>query len=218
MIKTTKLIDKFSGDNFHLWKLKIQKIFERKELWKIVTCEEDITDDMDDNQRDEFFKRDGKALEILYFTLEDTQLSLIQNALTANEAWNLLTALYEAKSPAYQQSLRRKLLSTRMEEGTEIARHIEKIATIAGQLESSGAEIEEADIVSTVLLSLPDTYANIVTVLESGAELPSLAFVREKLYHEELKQKQREKKSEGALVTQHKPQFRRYNDTNNYKT
>ena len=33
-------IDKFNGENFHLWKFKMQMVLEEKDLWGIVSGDE----------------------------------------------------------------------------------------------------------------------------------------------------------------------------------
>ena len=33
-------IDKFNGENFHLWKLKMQMVLEEKDLWRIASGDE----------------------------------------------------------------------------------------------------------------------------------------------------------------------------------
>ena len=39
--KGLKMVDKFNGVNFHLWKFKMEMVMAKKELWEIVDGSEE---------------------------------------------------------------------------------------------------------------------------------------------------------------------------------
>ena len=102
-------IEKFKGENSHLWKFKMQMVLEEKDLWDIVKGDEvEPTDEgTTETQRRQFKKRERKALATICLSLGDEQLSLVRTATTAKEAWLKLENHYEVKSLANKLFLRK---------------------------------------------------------------------------------------------------------------
>ena len=185
-------IEKFSGENFHLWKFKMQMVLEEKDLWGIVKGDEvEPTDEgTTDAQRRQFQRRERKALATICLSLGDEQLSLVRSAATAREAWSKLESQYEVKSLANKLFLRKKYFTMSMGVDESMSEHINKMKNLAGRLEAVGASITEDDQVATLLCSLPESYNGLITALESRADDLTLEFVIARLLHEERKRKE----------------------------
>ena len=67
--------------------------------------------------------------------------------------------------------------------------HINRMKSLAGQLESVGATVTEEDQVTTLLCSLPDSYNNLIIALGSRAEDLTMDVLVARLLHEEHKWK-----------------------------
>ena len=65
--------------------------------------------------------------------------------------------------------------------------HINKLRSLAEQLDSVGAPVSAEDQVATLLCSLQDSYGNLIVALESRADDLTLEFVIARLLHEEKK-------------------------------
>eukprot|EP00794_Sanderia_malayensis_P010763 gene10763-11913_t len=74
-----------------------------------------------------------------------------------------------------------------MSDGDKMIDHINKLRSLAEQLDSVGAPISEEDQVMTLLSSLPDSYENLIVALESRSDDLSMEFVTARLLHEERK-------------------------------
>ena len=72
-------IDKFNGENFHLWKFKMQMVLEEKDLWGIVSGDErePVGTSVTEAQKERYKKRVRKALAIICLSLGDNQLQLV---------------------------------------------------------------------------------------------------------------------------------------------
>lgn len=81
-------IDKFKGENFHFWKFKMRMVLEEKDLWEIVTGEEQepTGQGVTEAQTQRFKRRARKALATICLSLGDQQLSLVRTSETAEEA------------------------------------------------------------------------------------------------------------------------------------
>ena len=90
-------IRKFDGENFHLWKFKMQMVLEEKDLSGIVTGDEvePVGEGTTEEDRRRFQRQERKALATICLSLGDRQLSLVRSAVTANEAWIKLEIHYE---------------------------------------------------------------------------------------------------------------------------
>ena len=94
-----KVVDKFDGVNFHLWKFKMEMVMVQKELWEIVDGSEEPPHSTSDPRVMQAYKRkEKKAFAILALNLSDLQLAHICSCKTAAEAWAKLCNIHEAKS------------------------------------------------------------------------------------------------------------------------
>ena len=201
-------IEKFKGENFHLWKFKMQMVLEEKDLWNIVKGDEvePAEEGTTETQRRQFQKRERKALATICLSLGDEQLSLVRTATTAKEAWSKLESHYEVKSLANKLFLRKKYFTMSMGVDESMSEHINKMKELASQLEAVGASITEDDQVATLLCSLPESYNGLITALESRADNLTLEFVTARLLHEEHKRKESlstQDAGEKALLSKH---------------
>ena len=71
-----------------------------------------------------------------------------------------------------------------MKEGEDMLKHINKHQEIVDQLVSVGADISEQELVWELLLSLPESYDNLVNALEFSDDL-TLPVLRQRLLLEE---------------------------------
>ena len=185
-------LEKFNGENFHLWKFKMQMLLEEKDLWDYV--EKKVLAEAD-------LKKDRKALAIISLSLADSQLMHVRKAKTSNEAWNNLVNHFETKSLANKLFLRKKFFRTEMQESDDMLTHINAMNTLSQQLEAVGAEVSEDDLVITILASLPKQYETLITALETRPEKLTLEFITARLLHEESKFKEQQKSDTSAYVS-----------------
>uniref|UniRef100_A0AAV1UYL3 Uncharacterized protein n=1 Tax=Peronospora matthiolae TaxID=2874970 RepID=A0AAV1UYL3_9STRA len=186
----TARINKFDGTNFHTWKFKMQMVLEERDLWEVTCGEvklEHCTNVMDQST---FKRKSRKALAIICLAIEDSQLPLVRSASGAHDAWSRLEGHFEKKSLANKLFLRRRFFTTMMEEGDDVLEHINKIKTLAEQLDAVGAPISEDDFVITLLGSLSDSYQFLITALESRADTLTWELVTSRLLHEDMKRKE----------------------------
>ena len=130
--------------------------------------------------------------------MEDSQLPLVRSVSGACDAWSRSDDHFEKKSLANKLFLRRRFFTTMMEEGDDVLEHINKLKTLAEQLEAVGAPVCEDDLVITLLGSLSDSYQFLITALESRSDTLSWELVTSRLLHEEMKRKEQGSKGDEA--------------------
>uniref|UniRef100_A0AAV1U7L6 CCHC-type domain-containing protein n=1 Tax=Peronospora matthiolae TaxID=2874970 RepID=A0AAV1U7L6_9STRA len=190
-VTPTARINKFQGTNFHTCKFKMQMVLEERDLWEVTCGEvklEHCTNVMDQST---FRRKSRKALAIIFLAMEDSQLPRGPSAIGAYDAWSRLEGHYEKKkSLANKLFLRRRFFTTMMDEGDDVLEHINKLKTLAEQLDAVGAPVSEDDLVITLLGSLSESYQFLITALESRADSLSWEFVTSRLMHVDTKRKE----------------------------
>jgi transposase InsO family protein len=184
-------IEKLDGTNYHSWKFKVKMILIDKELWDVVNEKDAPTEG--DEGFDEWSKADQKALATIALTVKDSQHVHISTSKTSAEAWKALENIHEGSGVPRRLNLRRKLFTAKLKENETMIAYISRVMTLVQQLEAMKAGPPDEDIVVILLGGLPESYENLVTSIESRAEMPSSEYVKERLIYEE---KKRSEKSE----------------------
>ncbi|POM65545.1 Copia proteinlike putative [Phytophthora palmivora] len=121
-----------------------------------------------------------------------------RSAKDAYDAWSRMEGHFEKKSLANKLFLRRRFFTTMMGEGDDVLEHINKVKTLAEQLDAVGAPVSEDDLVITLLASLSESYQFLITALESRADSLTWELVTSRLLHEDLKRKEQGGGTEGT--------------------
>ena len=110
---------------------------------------------------------------------------------------------FERDTLANKLFLKKQYFRTEMKEGTPVETHLKHMKEITDKLAAIGAPISEEDQVVTLLGSLPSSYSILVTALEARVDGVTLNFVQQALRHEEQKQTESFKSSNGGLSSSH---------------
>ncbi|KAF1332324.1 Integrase catalytic core protein, partial [Globisporangium splendens] len=173
---STARINKFGGTNFHTWKFEMQMVLEERDLWEVVSGEVKLEHCVTELDQAAFKRKSRKAMATICLAMEDSQL--------------LLEDHFEKKSLANKLFLRRRFFTTMMEEGDDVLAHINKVKTLAEQLDAVGAPVSEDDLVITLLGSLSESYQFLITALESRSDTLTWELVTSRLLHEDMKRKE----------------------------
>ncbi|KAF1332328.1 Integrase catalytic core protein, partial [Globisporangium splendens] len=187
---STARINKFDGNNFHAWKFKMQMVLEERDLWKVVSGEVKPEHCVTELDQATFKRKSRKAMATICLAMEDSQLPLVRSASGAHDAWSRLEDHFEKKSLANKLFLRRRFFTAMMEEGDDVLAHINKVKTLAEQLDAVGAPVSEDDLVITLLGSLSESYQFLITALESRSDTLTWELVTSRLLHEDMKRKE----------------------------
>ncbi|GJR87113.1 gag-pol polyprotein [Tanacetum coccineum] len=164
-------IEKFNGNNFSLWKLKMKAILRKDKC--LAAIGERPAEVTDDSKWDEM---DGNAIANLHLALADGVLSSIEEKKTAKDIWDHLARLYEARSLHNKIFLKRKLYALRMIESTSVTEHVNNLNTLFSQLTSLDCKIDVQERAEILLQSLPDSYDQVIINLTSNVLTDCLVF------------------------------------------
>lgn len=181
--------EKLNHNNYSTWSFEMKMFLCRDDLWKYV--EDAIPAE---NLQDNVWKRgNSKALATISLGCETSQFSLVRNQIFARNAWRELKNYHEKRTVLSMITLIKKVVNKKLEEGGDMARHIQEFDDIFMQMDAVELKFSEIFKVVFVLASLPDSYETLVMSLEarSDDEL-TMGYVKQKLLDEFGRKKQKE--------------------------
>src|SRR3984885_751111 len=130
-------IEKFNGQSFELWKLKMEDLLVDKDQWIAVdpgTKPMGVTDE-------EWKKLDQKAKSTIRLCVSDSVLLNVSGEATTKALWDKLGTLYQSKSLVNKLFLWKKLYNLRMKDGDSVKKHMNAFNTMVSQLSSIDIKI-----------------------------------------------------------------------------
>lgn len=175
--------------NYDLWKERTKQILIREGLWRV------IADDLPprNGRTEAWIDKDERAAATIGYLVENSQLQLIKNALTAQETWNILREYHVRQSSAGRVGLVKRLCRLEMEEGGNVEEHMIRMDALFDKLAEVGCDIAEEMKCNFIMASLPESYDSFVTMIEGYDGKLTERTVKAKLLNEYYK---RQHKSE----------------------
>jgi hypothetical protein len=204
-MESLKVMKKFDGGNFHLWKFKMRMMLSKHGLWKFIDGSATLPNE--EVATADYNEKETKAFALLCEHLTDAQLAHIQYCDNVRSAWDALCGVHEAKTIGNKLFLRRRFFTIKMQEGDDMLVHMNTVKAFADQLRSIEVNITDEDVYMVFHMSLPPSFDNLVTSLESmSTKDVDLQFIVTRLLHEVSKRKECESSETTALVNKtHKP-------------
>ncbi len=198
-MESLKVMEKFDGGNFHLWKFKMRMMFSKHGLWKFV--DGSATLPSEEVASVDYDEKEMKAFALLCEHLTDAQLAHIQYCDNVKSAWEALCGVHEAKTIGNKLCLRRRFFTIKMLEGDDMLVHMNMVKALADELRAIEVNITDEDVYMVFLMSLPPSFDNLVTSLESmSTKDVDLQFIVARLLHKVSKRKECESSETTALV------------------
>jgi hypothetical protein len=187
-MESLKVMEKFDGGNFHLWKFKMRMMLSKHGLWKFV--DGSATLPSEEVARANYNKKKTKAFALLCEHLTNAQLAHIQYCDNVRSAWEDLYGVHEAKKIDNKLFLRRRFFTIKMQERDDMLVHINTMKTFADQLCSIKVNITDENVYMVFLMSLPPSFDNLITSLElMSIKDVDFQFIVARLVHEVSKKK-----------------------------
>jgi len=198
-MESLKVMEKFDGGNFHLWKFKMCVMLFKHGLWKFVDGKATLPSE--EVVRADYNEKETKVFALLCEHLTNAQLAHIQYCDNVRNAWEALCGVHEAKTIGNKLFLRRRFFTIKMQEGNDMFVHINMVKTFADQLHSIEVNITDEDVYMVLLMSLPPSFNNLITSLESmSTKGVDLQFIVARLLHKVSKRKECESSESTTLV------------------
>ena len=188
--RSVSIVQLAGSKNYATWRVQMKMYLLRDKLWSIV--EETETAPSDTAALNKFNERRDRALAAIVLFIEPKILYLIGEPKDPVAVWKTLRDTYQQKSWSNIMDLKRKLTNTKLQPHDTIENHLKRFTEIFDSLAVVGKPMDEDDKVMTVLASLNDKFAMVVTALESLENAPSWEMTTTRLLHEERKMQEKE--------------------------
>lgn len=192
----------FDGSNYPAWKFRMLALLDEHELMdcieqevaEVEELEIKVEDTAEERQQktkavEKRKKKDKRCRSLLISRIHDSQLEYIHDKPTPKAIWIALQRIFERRSIASRLHLKKQLITLR-QDGASLREHFLRFDRIVREYKSTGAGIDDLDIVCHLLLTLDSSYATVVTAIETMPEdALTLEFVKCRLLDEETKKK-----------------------------
>src|SRR5438067_880252 len=144
-----RIIEKFIGDNWHLWKERIKFVLIDKGLWKVVCgkYKKPTGSLVDLVELEKYEDTDERALSAICQHLSSPEFMTTSKATSAEAAWKSLEETYEVKNTSSLLFLICKFWTAQMNEGDNIITHKGKLWKMTEQLSSIGEKVLDTHFV-----------------------------------------------------------------------
>ena len=157
-------IAKLNGTNWQTWKVRLENLLSREDVWHTIA--EDIPDDMSEKWK----TADRRAKATLMLMLEDNQLSLVKQCVHARDAFEALKEYHQKTTRSVRVSLLKKLCAMNMPERGDLEQHLREVDELFDRLDDAGTELDIDTKICMLWQSLPPSFDNLVTALDSRSD------------------------------------------------
>ena len=158
-------VEKFDGKgSFTMWKVRVEDLLVQMGLDLAL---EDRPGGMNDK---EWMSLEKRACAMIRACLADEILYGVLEEKTSKGLWSRLHTMYMGKNMCNKLVLKKQLYSLRMQEGEDVAGHIQRFDRMSMDLLNIGVDLEEEDKSLLLLCSLPGSFDPLVTTLLYGKE------------------------------------------------
>ena len=182
-------IEKLDRSNWPTWSFQMKHLLMAKEVWEHVDGTAPSPGN-DLSAQASYEKTKQKAMATLVMGIKANLIYLVTSCTTPKDVWDTLRAQFERNTMANKLFLKRQYFTTKMREGNSVQDHLKCMKEISDKLAALGSAVAEEEQVVALLISLPPSYATLVTALEAKGDELSLAFVQQALVNEEQKGQQ----------------------------
>ncbi|XP_019455127.1 PREDICTED: uncharacterized protein LOC109356254 [Lupinus angustifolius] len=164
--------------NWDRWNTQMKVLFNFQEVNEAVENELVVpgpeATEIQRNMFKEAKKKDNKALFLLHQCVDDTHFEKIQNAITAKDAWDILTRSHSGGDKIKKvklQTLRRQYELIQVEENDKVGDYFTKVITITNQMKGCGETVTDLMIIEKIMRSLPQKFDYIVVAIEESKDV-----------------------------------------------
>ena len=165
---TSFKLEKFSGkrgEDFALWKLRMQVVFMGKSVWSVVGPVEPSGDETPAQTE----AKKAKAIMLLVNALGDTPLRAVmaEGADCPRKMWRKLESRYASTSETAHLTVATNIANKKLAPGGNVMGYMAELDALYDRLESMGEVTSDRTKIAKLLTSVPDEYSSISAALRT---------------------------------------------------
>jgi len=162
-------VDPLQGSaNYRTWKFSMRMVLQAKDLWEVVSGEEDKPES--GKAAENWEKKARKALASIALALSASEKEHIIDCITPKAAWDVLEKLYEGKGRNRKFMLLQELFRMSME-GEKMDSYLRAVREKMSELSTIGLRLEDDIKLAIILNGLPERYRYLVVSLEKQEKI-----------------------------------------------
>jgi hypothetical protein len=151
--------------NYRTWKFSMKMVLQAKDLWEIVSGEEEKPSQSTDAV--DWERRARKALATIVLSLAAEEKEHIIDCSTPKEAWNVLEKLYEGKGRNRKFMLLQDLFGMNMDASGSMDLYLRSVKEKMSELAVIGLKLEDDVKLAIILNGLPEEYRYLAVTFEN---------------------------------------------------
>ena len=159
------------SSNFTAWKARIMNTFVEFDLEDQVT--RNLEEPIGVAASAAYRKKQAKAKRLIFYSIKDNMMSLVQSLPTSKECLDTLSKMYDTDAPSLKRSLKKQLFNMKMDKNETVASFFSRIAQLKEQLSSMGAVTETDDFIGAAIDGLPDSWGSFISSVCGRGKTPS---------------------------------------------
>jgi hypothetical protein len=159
-------VARFDGTgNFGLWQTRVKDLLAQQGISRVLSekkpakVEDDKWEDMQ-----------AQACGVMRLCLSDQVMYHVMDESSPKKIWDKLAEKFMSKTLTQKLYLKQKLYRLKMQEGSDLAEHVNVFNQLIADLGKVDVKIDEEDRAIILLCSLPGSYDHLVTTLTYGKE------------------------------------------------
>ncbi|XP_055822628.1 uncharacterized protein LOC129891331 [Solanum dulcamara] len=175
----------FSGDNYHIWAIKMKAYLKALNLWDVIERGETVVQPLRDNptlndikKYDELVTKSARALTCIYSSLTKVMFTWIMACETAKEAWDKLKEEFEGSNRVKSVkvlALKREFELLKMKDSDSVKEYSSKLMDIVNQIRIFSENFPDQKVVEKIMVSLPDKFESKISAIEESCDLTTLS-------------------------------------------
>ena len=159
-------VEKFSGTgNFGLWQTRVKDLLAQQGCLKALRDAKPAKMDAEDWEELQL-----QAAGTIRLCLSNQVIYHVMDENSPKKIWEKLESQYMSKTATTKVYLKQKLYGLKMQEGSDLAEHINVFNQLIANLGKVDEKIDDEDKAIILLCSLPGSYEHLVTTLSYGKE------------------------------------------------
>lgn len=175
-----------NSSNFRCWKFQMNAVLRSHDLLDIVNGTiAKPNNSATAEVKSKWLQRDGKAMAILFASIDQEQASYVLDCKSSNELMGMLESIHQKKSDVRVMMLYEDYFCLRMTEDESVTSHVSKVRQIASELEDQGEKLSDNLKMCRIISSLAPRFQNFRTVWYNIKECRTMETLLSKLQLEE---------------------------------
>lgn len=185
-IEHSVIAHRLDGSNYRTWKFQINAILRSQDLLGVVDGSfVKPADDADSKDKTAWQQKDGKAMAILFASVNAEQASHLLDCKSAKSMMDLLESIHQKKSDVRIMILYEEYFSLKMSNDESVTAYVSKVRTIASELEDQGEKLSDNLKMCRIVSSLTPKFQNFRSIWYNIKEGRTMETLMSKLQLEE---------------------------------